>query len=66
MNLLQFNNKKVKIIPAFEDKPLIGMAYYCNAEDYETEEDELMVRSESDKQYYSIAGSDIKTITIIN
>lgn len=65
MNLLQFNNKKVKIIPAFEDKPLIGMAYYCNAEDYETEEDELMVKRESDKQYYSIAGSDIKSIEVL-
>lgn len=61
MELLQYNNKKVKILTK-TGNAYQGMAYFCDADDYETAEDELTIKNETDKRYYGFAGSEIKSI----
>ena len=64
MNLLQYNNKKVRLVTN-DERVYQGMAYFCDADDYETEEDELTIKNKSDNRYYGVANSEIKSIEII-
>ncbi|MST90246.1 hypothetical protein FYJ79_11845 [Sharpea azabuensis] len=64
MNLLKYNNKRVKLITN-DDVIYQGMAYFCDADDYETEEDELTIKNQIDNRYYGVANSEIKSIEII-
>ncbi|CYU47894.1 hypothetical protein [Streptococcus suis] len=64
MRLLQYNNKKVKLLTK-TGNVYQGRAYFCDAEDYETEEDELTIKNELDKKFYGFSESEIKSIEII-
>lgn len=64
MNLLQYNNKKVRLVTN-DERVYQGMAYFCDADDYETEEDELTIKNLSDNRYYGVANSEIKYIELI-
>lgn len=63
MNLLQYNNQKVKLLTK-TGNTYQGRAYFCDAEDYETKEDELTVKNEKDKKFYGFAESEIKSIEV--
>lgn len=62
MNLINYNNKKIKLIDV-DGNVFIGMAYYSDAETNETDEDVLIVKNGT--EYYEILESDIKSIEII-
>ncbi|RLK62403.1 hypothetical protein D3H64_09965 [Atopobacter sp. AH10] len=64
MNLLNYNNKKI-VLNTKSGNTYEGMAYYCNADEYETEEDELTIKNKTDGKYYGFAESEIKSIEII-
>lgn len=62
MNLINYNNKKTKLIDA-DGNIFIGMTYYSDAETNETSEDVLIVKKGT--EYYEILESDIKSIEIV-
>ncbi|MER0122418.1 hypothetical protein ABQH43_01620 [Streptococcus sp. ZJ100] len=64
MDLLQYNNKTVKLFTK-TGNIYQGRAYFCDAEDYETEEDGLSIKNEQDKKFYGFAESEIKSIELV-
>lgn len=64
MKLLKYNNKRV-IITTKSGNIYKGMAYYCNADDYEEVEDELSIKLENSKGYFGVFESEIDAIEII-
>lgn len=63
MNLLDYNNKKVKILDVYNEL-WIGMAYYCDKDTNETDEDVLVVNDGT--IYMELLESEIKFINVIN
>lgn len=61
MNLLQYNNQRILLVD-IDGKSWSGMAYYCDADTNETEEDALTVKVGSD--YIEFLESDIQSVKI--
>ena len=61
MNLLQYNNQRILLVD-IDGKSWSGMAYYCDADTNETEEDALTVKVVSD--YIEFLVSDIQSVKI--
>lgn len=61
MNLLQYNNQRILLVD-IDGKSWFGMAYYCDADTNETEEDALTVKVGSD--YIEFLESDIQSVKI--
>ena len=59
MNLLQDNNQRILLVD-IDGKSWSGMAYYCDADTNETEEDALTVKVGSD--YIEFLESDIQSV----
>lgn len=66
MDLLQYNNKKVRVID-IDGNEYIGMAYYESATNFDEKEDGLTINLNNNAKYkyFGLYESEIKTVEII-
>ena len=66
MNLLQYNNKRVRVID-IDGKEYVGMAYYEGAINFDEKEDSLTIKLDDDKKYtyFGLYESEIKSVEVI-